>query len=495
MRCEGDDVTDTADRYDRDLLNNVRPPGWVNPAPAPVYDLLVLGGGSAGLLAATFAAGLGRKVALVERGLMGGDCLNVGCIPSKTIISSSRISEEVHEASGHGVRLLCGSEADFPAVMERMRRIRARVSRHDSVETLSRAGVDVFLGAGVFTGPDSLDVDGVRLNFRTAVIATGARPVVPAIPGLADAGYLTNETIFSLYGRPERLAVLGGGAIGCEMAQAFGRLGSRVTIFNSKTRLLDREEPEASAVIERVFAREGIRVVSGGWKVTAVRGGPGGRVIVMESGGVTEEVEADEILVSAGRCPNVSGLGLEAAGVVYDPRAGVKVNDFMRTTNPRIYAAGDVCLRQKFAHTAEASARIAVMNGLFGRRERYSKLVVPWCTFTDPEVAHVGLYAVDAAGMGIAARRFSVPMEDVDRAVMEGEEEGYISVLVKDGTDRILGATVVARHGGDIMGEITLAISAGIGLRSIARLVHPYPTRPEAFKLVADRFNDAWRAS
>ncbi len=476
------------DSFNDELLRNVHPECWVNPKPAKVYNLVVLGGGTAGLVAATEAASLGAKVALVERYLVGGDCLNLGCIPSKTIISSSRVSEEVKEASGHGVRVRCGAEADFGAVMERMRRLRAMISKRDSVSRLRDMGIDVFLGEGRFTGPDSLEVSGKALRFKKAVIATGARPFHPPVEGLAEAGYLTSETVFSLTKRPARMAVLGGGSTGCELAQAFQRLGTQVTLLHNKARLMDREDPEASAILQDVFLREGIRIVLGDWVLRKVEVIGTKKVLHIERDGVSEQVPVDEIFVATGRSPNVKSLGLEEAGVAYDSRAGVNVNNYLQTTNRRIYAAGDVCLKLRFNHTAEAAARIAVHNALLADRQRFDHLIIPWCTFTDPEVAHVGMYGHEAPSKRTGMETLTEYLENVDRAVLEGEDKGFVKVHIRKETGELLGATIVSKHAGEMIGELTLAMMAGIGLEQLSHLIHPYPTRSEALGHITDSF-------
>lgn len=477
------------DRFNDELLRNVHPPDWVNPEPAKIYNIVVLGGGTAGLVAASEAAGLGAKVALIERSLMGGDCLNLGCIPSKTIISSSRVSEEIKEASGHGVRVLCGAEADFGAVMERMRRLRARISRHDSVSRFRDMGIDVFLGEGRFTGPDSVYVAGKALRFKKAVIATGARPFHPPIKGLDDAGYLTSETIFSLTKRPARMAVLGGGSTGCELAQAFQRLGIQVILLHNKARLMDREDPEASAILQEVLSREGIRIILGGWAIKQVEVTGTEKVLHVERDSVTDHIPVDEIFVAAGRSPNVESLGLDAAGVLYDSRAGVHVDNRLRTSNKRIYAAGDVCLKYKFNHTAEAAAKIAVHNALLMNRKRFDHLTIPWCTFTDPEVAHVGMYEHEALSSGIEIETFTEYLDNVDRAVLEGEDEGFVKVHIRKGSGEVLGATIVSKHAGEMIGELTLAMTARIDLAQLSHLIHPYPTRSEALGHLAERYS------
>ena len=476
------------DSFNDELLKNVHPEGWVNPEPAKVYNLVVMGGGTAGLVAATEAAALGAKVALVERYLIGGDCLNLGCIPSKTIISSSRVSKEVKEAGGHGVRILCGADADFGAVMERMRRLRAKISRHDSVSRLRDVGIDVFLGEGRFTGPDSVEVASATLRFKKAVIATGARPFHPPVEGLADAGYLTSETVFSLTERPARMAVLGGGSTGCELAQAFQRLDIQVTLLHNKARLMDKEDPEASDILQKVLSREGIRIVLGDWILKRVEVTETEKVLHIERDGDNDQIPVDIIFVATGRSPNVESLGLEEADVAYDTRAGVHVDNYLRTSNPRIYGAGDVCLKLKFNHTAEASAKIAVQNALLANRKRFDLLTIPWCTFTDPEVAHVGKYGDEALSVGKDVETLTENLENVDRAVLESEEEGFVKVHIRKGSGEVLGATIVSKHAGEMIGELTLAMTAGIGLAQLSHLIHPYPTRSEALGHIADRF-------
>jgi len=477
------------DDYNRALIENVHPTGWQNPTPAPMYNLVVIGAGTAGLVAAAGSAKLGAKVALIERRMFGGDCLNFGCVPSKLIISSSRVSEEVKEAASHGVRVLCGSEPDFPKVMARMRKIRARLSSHDSVERFRELGVDIFLGEGRFTGPNTAEVGGAKLRFKKALIATGARPFHPPVAGLAEAGYLTNETVFSLTHRPRRIAVLGGGAIGCELAQAFLRLGSDVTLLHNKPRLMDREDPDASEVIARAFMREGMRVVLGDWRLASVTNINGEKILRLEKDGEKDALVVDEILVGVGRSPNVEGLGLRDAGVVYDTRKGVEVDDHLRTSNHDIYAAGDICLKFKFTHTADAAARIVIRNALFHGRAKLSRLTVPWCTYTDPEVAHVGMYPEEAVAGGMEVDTWAVRLSEVDRAVMEGREDGFVKIHTRRGADTILGATIVAAHAGEMIGELALAIKAGVGLKGLSELIHPYPTVAEAIRQAADQYN------
>ncbi len=477
------------DQYNQQLVGNVHPPDWVEPTPRRRYHLVVIGAGTGGLVSAAIAAGLGARVALVERHLLGGDCLNVGCVPSKGVIGAARAWQAAAEASPvfGGPRTV--GAGSFPEVMERMRRIRAGLSRVDSAARFRELGVDVYLGEARFTARDAAQVNGKTLRFRRAVIATGARAAAPSVPGLEQAGYLTNETVFTLTELPEHLVVLGAGPIGCELAQAFARLGARVTLINRDAHILPREHPDAARIVERAMQRQGVRLVHGGKAVRVERRG-GRRVVTVEHGGRNEEVAGDQLLVAVGRAPNVEGLGLEAAGVRYD-RAGVAVDDRLRTSNPRIYAVGDICSAHKFTHAADAQARLVIGNALFFGLGggRVSRLVMPWVTYTTPEIAHVGLGEPESVAAGHEVHTITVPLEDVDRAVLEGQEEGFLRVHLKRGSDRILGATLVAEHAGEMIGELTVAMTNGLGLSRVGAAIHPYPTQAEAFRKAAD----AWR--
>jgi len=476
------------DEYDARLLANVHPAGWINPEPAARYNLVVIGAGTAGLVAAAGAAGLGARVALVERRLMGGDCLNFGCVPSKALIRASRVCSAINHATGYGIVPTAPAHAEFGAVMERMRRLRADLSANDSAARFKSLGVDVFLGEARFVGRDAAEVDGKRLNFSRALVATGARPAAPPIPGLAESGFLTNETVFSLTELPRRLAVIGAGPIGCELAQAFRRFGSEVWLLEALTQILPREDRDAARIVERAIVSDGVELLTG-CKVASVGRGAAGRIVRLEHRGASREIEVDEILVTAGRAPNVEEIGLEAAGVEYDRKTGVRVNDYLQTSNPHIFAAGDVCSALQFTHLSDAHARIVIRNALFFGRDRASSLTIPWCIYTDPEIAHVGLGEAEAAARGVAIRTFAQEMSAVDRAVLDGETAGVAKIYVRVGTDQIVGATIVAAHAGEIISELTLAIAAGIGLGRIAGVIHPYPTQAEAIKKIADAYN------
>lgn len=480
------------DEHDRALAANVHPSDWQNPQPSGRYNLVVLGAGTAGLVTAAGAAGLGARVALIENQLMGGDCLNVGCVPSKCLIRSSRVVGELEHAralgfvDGDGAAL----RPDFAAVMERLRRIRARISRHDSARRFrDELGVDVYLGAARFASPDTVVVGDRTLRFKRAVIATGARAAAPAIPGLAEVGYLTNESVFTLTTLPRRLAVIGAGPIGCELAQAFRRLGSVVTLLHDAPHVLIREDADAAEIVQRAFVRDGIRLVLDATIERAERRGSDTALAYRTRDGATGEVTVDAVLVGAGRAPNVEQLGLEQVGVEWDHRRGVVVDDHLRTTNPRIFAAGDVCMAHKFTHAADFAARIVIQNALFFGRKKLSALTMPWCTYTDPEIAHVGLHEHEAAERGIAIKTFHVAFADVDRAIADGEEDGFVKIHVKQGSDEIVGATIVAKHAGDMISELTLAMVAKVGLGTLANVIHPYPTQAEAIRKAGDAYN------
>ena len=476
------------DRYNQTLAANVHPSDWINPLPKRRYNMVVIGGGTAGLVTAAGAAGLGASVALVEKTLMGGDCLNFGCVPSKALIRAARAAAEMRDADVYGIESV-DVQVDFGRVMERMRRLRAQLSAKDSASRFQyELGVDVFIGEARFTGVDTVEVGGQTLRFRKACIATGAQAAAPPIEGLAQAKYLTNETVFSLTELPRRIAVLGAGPVGCELSQTLRRFGAEVTLLERGPHILPREDEEAARLVEQAIVRDGTRLLTKA-TVRGVERRGDEKVLTIDQGGGPAELVVDEILVGAGRLANVAGLGLEKAGVEYDEGGGVKVDDRMRTSNRRIFAAGDVASRFKLTHMSDATARIVIRNALFFGRDRMSALTVPWCTYTDPEVGHVGLNEVEARERGIAVTTFVQEFRDVDRAVLDGEVSGFVKVHVRQGKDQIVGATIVARHAGEMLSELTLAIARGVGLGALATVIHPYPTQAEAIKKIADAFN------
>jgi pyruvate/2-oxoglutarate dehydrogenase complex dihydrolipoamide dehydrogenase (E3) component len=461
------------DEHDEALVREVHPGDWKNPAPRPRYDLVVVGAGTAGLVAAAGAAGVGASVALVERGLMGGGCLNVGCVPSKALLRSARLASE------------SGRPADFPEVMKRLRRLRAGIAPHDGARRFAGLGVDVFLGEARFTDAETVEAAGAKLRFKKAVVATGARAAVPELPGLAEAGYLTNETVFTLTELPRSLVVLGGGPIGCELAQAFARLGSKVTLVSSTPRLLPKDVPAAGALVEAALRRDGVDVLLRARAVGASAGASAKAVRVSVSGR-TRDLPCERILVATGRAPNVAGLGLEAAGVAFTEK-GVVVDEQLRTGNPKVFASGDVCLGAQFTHAADAASRLVIQNALFLGRKRVSSLVIPWCTYTDPEVAHVGLTPEAAAAAGVAHQVFDQPLTGVDRAILEDETEGFLQVTA-DKKGRVLGATMVSRHAGESIGQLTMAVRKGLTMADLSATIQPYPVQADAIR----KAGDAW---
>jgi pyruvate/2-oxoglutarate dehydrogenase complex dihydrolipoamide dehydrogenase (E3) component len=482
------------DEFNRELARNVHPSDWVNPRPTGRYNLVVLGAGTAGLVTAAIGAGLGAKVAMVEKGLMGGDCLNVGCVPSKALIRASRAWADLRRAGEFGVTVAPDAvRYDFAAVMARMRRLRASLSPNDSARRFASLGVDVFLGEGKFTGPETVQVGDASLRFARAAICTGARAASPGVPGIEEAGYLTNETVFNLTELPPRLAVLGAGPIGSELAQAFARFGSRVTVLERSGRILPREDADAALVVQKQMQGDGVSLVFD-VRLTRVDRRGHEKVLHLESKGTSSELVVDEVLVGVGRAPNVEGLGLEAVGVDYGKKTGVEVNNRLQTTNPRIFAAGDVCFPYKFTHVADALAQILIQNALFPHPlglgyATTDRLIIPWCTYTDPEVAHVGLTQKEAEAKGISLDTFTIKLDEVDRAILDGQTEGFARVHLKKGTDRVLGATIAAAHAGEMISELTVLMTIGKGLGTLAKAIHPYPTQAEVLKKLAN----AWR--
>lgn len=473
--------------HDARLDAHVRPPEWRNPTPRGRYNMVVVGGGTAGLVTAAASAGLGAKVALVERARLGGDCLNVGCVPSKALLAAAKAAGEVAGAGRFGVEVPGTPRVDFAAVMERMRRLRADIAHHDSAARFRDLGVDVFLGDAEFLDERTLAVGDARLEFAKATIATGARAAAPRIAGLAEAGYLTNETLFDLTELPRRLAVIGGGPIGVEMAHAFARFGSAVTLLEAGPRVLAREDADASEVVRDALAVDGVTILVDARANSVTETGTCKRIAVDTHAG-TKTLEVDAILVAAGRNPNVAGLGLERAGVAYDARTGVEVDDTLKTTNPKIYAAGDVASRYQFTHAADFMARTVVRNALFWGRGKLSALTIPWATYTSPELARVGLSEAEAEERGVPVDVFRQDFAAVDRAILEGETDGFAKVLVEKGSDRIVGATIVGEGAGELVSQLSLAMTHKLGLTKFADTIYPYPTRAEAVRKLGDQY-------
>lgn len=476
------------DSFNQELAAQVHPPNWTNPKPASRYNLVVIGAGTAGLVSAAGAAGLGAKVALIERHLMGGDCLNVGCVPSKALIGAARAAAVVRDGAEFGVQVPDGVRVDFGKAMERMRRLRMSIAPRDSAQRFSDLGIDVFIGEGRFADFHTVEVEGEKLRFKKAVIATGARAAAPPIPGLEEVEYLTNETLFSLTELPKRLGVIGAGPIGCEMAQTFARFGSEVFLVESLHGILPKEDRDAAGLVLESMIHDGVKLLCCGKDLKLCRADDGRIRLAVESHGQGYDVVIDKLMVAVGRSPNVEGMNLETAGVAYSNK-GVQVNDRLQTTSPDIYAAGDICSPYQFTHAADFMARTVIRNALFFGRAKASALTIPWCTYTEPEIAHVGLYEKQAQEQGMEVATFTRELNDVDRAILEGRTNGFVRVHVRKGTDKIVGATIVAQNAGDMISEVTLSMTHGLGLMQIANSVHPYPTQAEAIRQVGDAYN------
>jgi pyruvate/2-oxoglutarate dehydrogenase complex dihydrolipoamide dehydrogenase (E3) component len=496
------------DSHDQELVQNVSPKAWQNPQPAARYDLVVLGGGTAGLVAAAGAAGLGAKVALVEKELLGGDCLNYGCVPSKALLSAARHAHSAREAGAYGVRVPAPVQVDFAAVMERMRKLRTSISHHDGAARFSELGVDVFLGTGTYVGKDQLEVQltaggTAQLRFKRSLIATGARPLLPPIPGLQElaaqtetnggsereAGslplILTNLSLFALTELPTSLTVVGAGPIGCEMAQAFARFGSKVTLVSLDSHVLPREDPDAAAYVQAALEHDGVHMELGA-AVQSIELHEGlKRVHFQRQQGGKAQVTSEQVLVAIGRKANVEGLGLEQAGVLFSPR-GVQVNDHLRTSNPRIFAAGDVAGSFQFTHAADAMARIVLRNAFFFGRSKVSALIMPWTTYTEPEIAHVGLYLNQADLAGCELDELCLDFADIDRSILESNTVGFAKVVFEKGSGKLRGATVVGDLAGEILGEAIAAIQNGIKVEALGSYIHPYPSRISVWGRLGD---------
>jgi pyruvate/2-oxoglutarate dehydrogenase complex dihydrolipoamide dehydrogenase (E3) component len=450
------------------------------------YHLIVIGAGSGGLVAAAGAAGLGAKVALIEKHKMGGDCLNTGCVPSKSIIRAAKLAYDAKTAHRFGIPDW-DPQIRLDRVMASVREVQKKIEPHDSVERFTELGVDVHHGSFRFLSPFEVTDGEKTLTAKRFVIATGSSPFVPPLPGLDGVPYLSSENVWNLTELPQRMVVMGGGPIGAELAQVFSRLGSKVAIVDMADCLLVREDPEASCLIRDQFESEGIETFVNCKGKAIKKSGDGYELIVTHLSEGAKSIPFDRLLVAIGRSPNVTGLDLEKAGVRFSAK-GIEVDPYLRTSAPHIYACGDVVGPYQFTHTADFQARLILRNALFPFRSKVNYRVVPWCTFTDPEVARVGLNEKEAREKGIAYDVHSYAMADLDRAVCDREDQGLIKVLTAKGSDRILGATLVGAHAGDLIHEIILAMQQSIGLKKIAGMIHIYPTLAEISKRLADKF-------
>lgn len=504
------------DEHNVKLLNNVHPTNWKDPNEntSNKYDLVVIGAGAAGLVTSAGAAGVGARVALIEESLLGGDCLNVGCVPSKSLIHAASLAHSIKNTDhlvDSGISITGSVNIDFPRIMERVRRIRSEISPHDSAERFTKLGVDVFMGRGKFVDSNSIVVNGKVLNFNKSVIATGGYPSLISMPGLAELHNLhtnpgsqarpyvmTNETFFNMTQQPKILIVIGPGVIGMEMAQAMQRLGTQVIVLGRSGRVLPKEDEDHASMVQKQLEMDGVEFrlnvteyISVELTGNSVGGLPEMSFKIKENGTASvNELKADSILVATGRRPNVTGMDLEKAGVEYDVRKGILVNDKLQTTNAKIYSAGDCCSTTfKFTHAADFMARAVIRNALFFGKEKMSNLLIPYATFTDPEIASVGLYGKDCEVKGIKYVTYEKHFSENDRAVCDGETVGMVRIRVEEKSDKILGATIIGKNAGNMISEITLAMQSNVGLSSIAKVIHPYPTNAEAIRQSGDLYN------
>ena len=454
-------------------------------------NLVVIGAGSGGLVSAYIAAAVKAKVYLIEKHRMGGDCLNTGCVPSKTLIRSAKINRYVQRASEFGLKTL-PAEVDFSAVMQRVYAAIKTIEPHDSVERYTQLGVDCIRGEARITSPWTVEVNGQVLRTKNIIVASGARPAVPEIEGIESTGYLTSDTLWQLDQLPKRLLVIGAGPIGCELAQSFARLGSQVTLLNRSPRVMPREDEEVSAFVIKKLLADGVDLKIG-YQPIKFSGEAGRKVLFAEHEGQQIEIEFDELLLAVGRKANTEGFGLESLKLATSPLGTLEVNEYLQTRFPNIYACGDVAGPYQFTHTASHQAWYAAVNALFGRFKKFKVdySVIPWATFTDPEVARVGLNERDAEAQGVAYEVTRYELDDLDRAIAEGEAEGFVKVLTVPGKDKILGVTIVGAHAGELISEYILAMKHGIGLNKILGTIHIYPTFAEANKYAAGNWKKA----
>lgn len=502
------------DSHNVRLLDNVHPPEWIPPQFDGIYNLLVIGAGSGGLITASGAAGVGAKVALIEANALGGDCLNVGCVPSKSLIHAASLAHTLRnnkELNDAGISFGGDIKIDFEQVMRRVRKVRADISKADSaVRYTKKLGVDVYFGYAKFISGSAVEVNGQVLKFKKAVIATGGYPAIPGIPGLQELheksieakgrnpspAIMTNESIFNLTALPKRLGVIGTGVIGMELAQAMQRLGSQVTMFGRSGKVLPKEDRDLAEIVKQQMMEDGVSFKLSVSKYVGVeRSGKvrdgGFEEVVLKT--IEDEVEEtylfDAMLVSTGRKPNVENLGLDLAGVKFDTKIGLQVNDQLQTTNARIYGVGDCCSAFKFTHAADFMARMVIRNALFLGKDKMSNLLIPYATFTSPEIAHVGLYEKDMKEKGIGYKTFEKHFDDNDRAICDGTTQGMVRIHVEEKSDKILGASICGMNAGNMISEITLAIQSKTGLGALASVIHPYPTTGEAVRQAGDLYN------
>lgn len=458
-----------------------------------IYNAVVIGAGTAGLVTAAGTAGLGGRVALIERHKMGGDCLNYGCVPSKALISSARVIDQIRHAEKWGLNKH-DPQFDFTKIFERMRERRAVIEPHDSRERYESLGVDVFEGNAKFISQYEVDVDGTRLKAKNFVIATGRRAGIPPIEGIENVPYYTNETFFdTLNEKPNHLIIIGGGPIGCELGQTMHRFDVDVTIVEFASQIFGKEDDNVAAFMHKHLEKEGLKILTHTSAKKAEYINNEIHLTVGSASGESEDqmIKADALLIAAGRIPNIENLNLDVAGVKHD-RNGITVNNYLQTSQKHIYACGDIAGPYQFTHTADAQARVVIRNIMMPLqvlRQKIDHSVVPWSTYTSPEVAHVGLSKTDAKEKGIAYDLYTQKLSEVDRAIVESETEGFAEVLTEKGSDKILGVTIVSAHAGDLLHEFVLAIKHNIGLAAISSTIHAYPTFAEIARKIGDKYN------
>lgn len=458
-----------------------------------IYNAVIIGAGTAGLVTAAGTSGLGGRVALIERHKMGGDCLNYGCVPSKALISSARIIDQIRHAEQWGLNKH-DPQFDMVKIFERMRQRRAIIEPHDSRKRYESLGVDVFEGNAKFISPHEVDVDGTRLKAKNFVIATGRRAAIPPIDGIENVPYYTNETFFdTLNEKPNRLIIIGGGPIGCELGQTMQRFGVQVTLVEFAKQIFGKEDANVAEFMHQKLTQDGLKILTNtrAQKAEYINNEIHLTVGPTPGEGQTQILKADALLIAAGRTPNTETLNLDAAGVQHD-RNGITVNAYLQTSQKHIYACGDIAGPYQFTHTADAQARVVIRNILMPvqfMRQKVDLSVVPWSTYTSPEVAHVGLSKSDAEQKGIPYDLYTQELSKVDRAIVESQTEGFVEVLTEKGKDKILGVTIVAEHAGDLLHEFVLAIKHNIGLAAISSTIHAYPTFAEMARKVGDQYN------
>ncbi|MBF0279368.1 MAG: FAD-dependent oxidoreductase [SAR324 cluster bacterium] len=455
------------------------------------YNLVAIGAGAAGLVTSYIGAVSKAKVALVEKHRMGGDCLYTGCVPSKALISNAKVVKTLKEHEAFGLENVQYS-VNFSQVMERIQEIIRKIEPHDSIERFTRLGVDCYQGEAKLISPHELKINEKIISARNIVIATGARPYIPPIPGIETLDYLHSDNLWDLRELPKRLLVVGGGPIGCELAQAFGRLGSEVTVMDLLPTIMPREDPEIVKFVIDAFEEDGIRILTGVKLVRFEKGENEDRVIY-ENAGYEEELSFDRVIIATGRKANSQGFGLEELGLALNPNGTIKVDPYLRTSQPNIYACGDVAGPYQFTHMAAHQAWYCAVNALLSpfKKFRVDYSVVPWCTYTDPEVARVGLSETEAKAQNIPYELSTYGLDDLDRAITEGEDSGLIKVLTVPGKDRIIGAVICGYHAGDLLAEFVLAMKHGLGMNKILGTIHSYPTFSEGAKYAAGEWKKA----